>query len=89
MRFIVMSAVALVAFVGAAQAATDSNEWSPQISGLHSAAPLAPDGSINVPGAYGTGTGSSGVYQFGNNIAASSGALYAAFQKGAFPFRHR
>jgi hypothetical protein len=92
MRFLVIAAAALVAAAGAAQAAPSAaTEWTPQIPTLRLTPPLVPDNSLNVAGGYastysGTGAGGGG-YQFGNNIAAPSGAIYAAFQKGAFPFR--
>ena len=89
MRFLVIAAAVLAASAGAAEAATDATPaLAPQIPTLRLGAPLVPDNSLAI-GGYATayGAAGSGGYQFGNNIAAPSGALYAAFQKRAFPFR--
>jgi hypothetical protein len=89
MRVAVLVAVLLATPIAMARSEPVASEWSMQIPTLKLGPSLTPDTGLEISGysdSAGGGTGGGG-YQFGNNIAAQTGALYATFQKGAFPFR--
>jgi len=95
MRIAFTTVVLGLALMGSAPAALAAEDWTPQIPSLRLPAPLTPDPGLNIGGGSAAGyvpgaaSGGGGGFQFGDNIAAANGALFARFQKGAFPFRAR